>query len=75
MKIYKDFTDFEADLINLKGLKQIERKKVEKKPFLFDTNKIFSLAATHNSVPRIDNVKLLSNFQAQLLEEIKEQNK
>ena len=70
--MYKDFTDIEANLIDLKSLKQVTPIKEEPKPFPFDTNKIFSVAA-YNSIPKIENTKLLSNLQAQLLEEIKVQ--
>jgi hypothetical protein len=72
--VYKDFTEFEANLIDLKELKQISPIKEEKKPFPFNTNKIFSIAGYYNSIPKINNPNLLSKMQAQLLEEIKAQN-
>ena len=67
----KVFTETERNLIDLKDLKPIQMETGEKKPFPFDTNKIFSLAAPYNSVPKIENIQLLSTLQAQLFEEMK----
>lgn len=70
--LYKGFDENEQSLISLSDLHQ--KPKEITKEFPFDTNKIFSIAAKYKSIPKIENIGLLSPLQMQLLEEIKKKN-